>query len=201
MCGVIIRRLAPPTIFVAPVVSGPTWLRCMGSVTRLAPRVDAGLRAWCAAARGVLAVLRLLFDVRAQPRRDCVTDAIVERSEGLPVAVMKWPRHRPVSARHRPGLALEELAPGDAARWTERMRLVLALSEPGVVAKAAHELLEFSSVWRNGAGVGLRRRSPRARREAGRHRGTARRLRRRAEVRPARPEAQGRRRISAEKSE
>jgi len=131
LCGVIIRRLAPPTIFVAPVVSGPTWLRCMGSVTRLAPRVDAGLRAWCAAARGVLAVLRLLFDVRAQPRRDCVTDAIVERSEGLPVAVMKWPRHRPVSARHRPGLALEELAPGDAARWTERMRLVLALSEPG----------------------------------------------------------------------
>lgn len=74
-----------------------------------------------------------------------MTDAIVEGSEDLPVAVVQWPRHRLVSARHRLGLArsLEELAREAAAPSAERVRLVLPLLEPW---RSSHRLP--TSCWR-----------------------------------------------------
>ena len=85
-----------------------------------APRVDAGHRAWCAARGGVLVVLSLVFAVRVQARRDCVTHVILEGREDLPVAVAQRERRRLVSDRHRLGLArsLEEMVREAAAPRT-----------------------------------------------------------------------------------
>lgn len=103
-------------------------------------------------AGGVLVVLSLVFAVRVQARRDCVTDVILEGREDLPVAVAQRERRRLVSDRHRLGLArsLEEMVREAAAPRTGRVRLVLPLFEPRVVAQVADELLELGGVLRTG---------------------------------------------------
>ena len=104
-------------------------------------------------AGGVLLVLSLLLAVRVQARRDCVTDAILEGAEDLPVEVIQRERRRLLSPRNRVGLArsLEELAREAATPRAGRARLVPPLFEPRVVAQVADELRELGAVLRTEA--------------------------------------------------